>query len=271
MFFGQCIPHCPESKGEHDHMHEKNVTLLITGAVDSIPSAKIYLNSWSKYQDCTFMTFRLPYTPPYERFKGIREYQYATRYRPFQSQPRRACVVILDISEWIQHTEDEYLRLFLKYLHDENGFYCREYLMTVGRADEQSIRNFRLLAAEYLGGGQVVYDRTLCDRNALRDYLQKNYPLNEKAADRLAQIYLSRPIRSIDTVDTITHELLACVDNTKDRTVTVRMLTDWLKHRKNTKIHLFYSEEIQRFLQQRKPNADKEECNEKYSDNGLPR
>lgn len=252
-------------------MHNKNVTFLITGTADSIPSAKAFLSRRSQYRDCTILSFKLPYTPPYERFKGIREYQYATRYRPFQSQPRRSCVVILDVSEWIHHTEDDYIRLFLKYLHDENGFYCREYLLTVGKADEQSIRNLRLLAAEYLGGGQVVYDRTLSDRNALRDYLQKTYPLTENAADWLAQIYLTRPIRSIDMVNTITYELLACKENTKIRTVTLRMLTEWLKHRKDTKIHLFYGEEIQQFLEQRKPDADKEECNEKHSNNGLPR
>lgn len=252
-------------------MHNKNVTFLITGTADSIPSAKAFLSSRSQYQDCTILSFKLPYTPPYERFKGIREYQYATRYRPFQSQPRRSCVVILDVSEWIHHTEDDYLRLFMKYIHDENGFYSREYLLTVGKADERSIRNLRLLVAEYLGGGQVVYDRTLCDRNALRDYLQKTYPLTENAADWLAQIYLTRPIRSIDMVNAITHEFLACMENTKIRTVTLRMLTDWLKHRKDTKIHLFYGEEIQRFLEQRKPDANKEKWNEQYSDNGLPR
>ena len=218
---------------------DKSFTVFISGAPDSIQSARAYISN--RNPDRTVLSFKLPYTPPYEMFRGIRSYQYATRYRPFQSEPHRRCAMILDLSEWLGHENEDYLRVFFKFLHDETGFYDKEYILTAGEADERAIRGLRLLAAEYLPGGQILRDKTLCDPDALREHLEAHYPLESDAADYLARLYLRRPIPGPDRVRMLTDDLFNYLP---PGMIDVLMLTDRLERNPEAKINLFYGDEI---------------------------
>ena len=217
---------------------KKSFIFMVTGVPDSVQSARAYIRSCRP--DCTVFSYKLSYTPPYQSFNGIRMYQYVTRYRPFQSEPHRRCAMILDLSEWLGHENEEYLRIFFKFLHDESSFYHKEYILTAGEADERAIRSLYLLAAEYLPGGKILQDKTLRDPDALREYLEEHYPLETDAADYLARLYLRHPVSGLDKVRMLTDDLFGYLP---PGLIDVLMLTDRLERNPDAKINLFYGNE----------------------------
>lgn len=232
---------------------EKDFTILLTGTEDSTALARAYLEQTRENLE-TVIAFKLPYTLPFNRFTGIRQFQLLTKYRPFLSEPRTAAVVILDLSEWIGHEEEEYLRIFFCYLHDHRGFFKPEYILTLGRATKQEAQKIFCLASEYLRTGMMVEDRTLLDREKLSRYLKKKYPLEAAAADTLAGIYLQKEIPSLRRVQLLTEDLLLRANT--DRPASERQLAQTLP---DSKLSLFYGAGVKScFWEQKEMEGDNE-------------
>lgn len=200
---------------------KNDFVVFLCGVDDSMSLAQDFLTRTRK-EIPTVIPFKLLYTPPYQGFHGIRNYQLQTRYRPFRSHPRKEAVVILDLSEWLGHEQDDYLLYFLKYLHDAEGFYEPEFVVTTGCAAKEDVRKLYCLVSRYLGTGAVAEDRTLVDREALSAWLKAAYPMEREAAECLAEVLLRKPIPSLDWVQTITVELMQRVN--RKGTVTVQQL-----------------------------------------------
>ena len=198
---------------------KNNFIFYLTGAADSMSLARDFL---ARKELSTVIPFKLFYTPPYQRFYGIENYQLQSRYRPCRSDPHREAAVVLDLSEWRGHEQDDHLRCFLEYLHDAEGFYQPEFVITLGSADKEEIQKMYCLVSRYLGTGSVVEDRTLVDRGALSSWLKSAYPMEREAAECLAEVLLRKPIPSLDRVMTIAEDLMRRVD--RKGTVTVRQL-----------------------------------------------
>lgn len=187
---------------------KNDFVFYLTGAEDNMSLALNYLARTRK-GTATVIPFKLYYTPPYHSFRGVQRFQVQTRYHPFLSEPRKEAAVILDLSEWIGHEEGEdHLRCFLEYLHDAEGFYEPEYLVTLGKATKEAAWNLFCLVSQYLGTGSVVEDRTLMDRDALTAWLKNAYPLEQEAAEALAEVLLRKPIPSLTWVQAVMEDLL---------------------------------------------------------------
>ncbi|MCD8022336.1 MAG: hypothetical protein LUF30_04965, partial [Lachnospiraceae bacterium] len=119
-------------------MRDSKFTFFISGKKDNDRLALNYLKGIDG--DCRYLFFKLPYVLPYQRFDGIRRFQYAARYRPFSDSTVRRKTCILDLSEWVEHPGEEYLEIFLKFLHDYHGFFDFEYLITVSDFSKQDVR-----------------------------------------------------------------------------------------------------------------------------------
>lgn len=200
---------------------KNDFVVVLTGVEDSMSLARDFLARTRK-DIPTVLPFKLCYTPPYQRFLGIQSYQIQLQYRPFLSTPRKAAAVILDLSEWVGHEQEDYLRYFLEYLHDAEGFYEPEFVVTMGCSAKEDIRKLYCLVSRYLGTGAVVEDRTLVDRETLSAWLKAAYPIEREAAECLADVLLRKPIPSLDWVRTITVELMQRVN--RKGTVTVQQL-----------------------------------------------
>ena len=235
---------------------ENNFTILLTGVDDSETLARAYLERSGK-QIATIIPFKLPYTLPYNRFMGIQQFQLLNRYRPFLSEPNRtSAVVILDLSEWIGHEDEEYLTIFFRYLHDHSAtsFYKPEYILTLGSTTAKSAKKMYCLASEYLRLGAMVQDRTLQDRELLGKYLEKAYPLEAAAADTLAGIYLQKTIASLRHVRLMTEDLLSRL-NGDASPVTEKQLAQAVG---DSKLALFYGETVQACFRQQGELEEKE-------------
>jgi len=62
---------------------------------------------------------KLSYVLPYENFYELKAFQLRTNARAFK--PRYTYVAI-DLSEWLEHEEDEYFEISLKFFHDCSDF-----------------------------------------------------------------------------------------------------------------------------------------------------
>lgn len=166
-------------------MEHKSFTFLITGVRDNDCAVYNYAENGH------IVFFKLPYTPPYAEFQGIRGFQTAVRFRPFEHTTKYENSIAVNLSEWTEHADEEYLEIFMKYLHDfrDGGFY-KQFFFTIGdKARTQAEPLFRL-ATKYLSEGSFHEDDTLCSQKALSSYLLRHYRLDDGAAELAARILL---------------------------------------------------------------------------------
>ena len=89
--------------------------VLITGVKEN--DRYVYQDVGSE-KDITFFT--LEYKPPHQRFSGLKEFQKSMRFLPFVNHTQTDKYVAIDLSEWVEcnRWNEEYLEIFLKFLHD---------------------------------------------------------------------------------------------------------------------------------------------------------
>ena len=192
-------------------MPEKSFTLLALSGRDA---ARETLGALAKGGKT--LEFALNYTPPYEDFRGIRELQLAVR-RMGAFPPE---VLVIDITEWIGHEEEEYFEITAMYLHDHRDLWDLVFLVREHSAVECTMLFFTLRA--FLEG-QMTEDRTFADRETLAAYLTERQSVEPAAADRLAGILMSPGagmLRSYPRVNALLEEL------SRGGTVTEARLTE---------------------------------------------
>lgn len=184
-------------------MDKKKFTFLLTGREDNDVAAQYFVHSHGyREEKCVF--YKLRYAPPYENFRGIRDFERMTQYRPFTDPARKKAAVAIDLSEWITHEKEEYLEIFFKFLHDYNwSFYSFEYIFTVGAADREKAKELYKLASEYLCEGALVEDRTLSDEKKMTGYLEGMYSVAHTVAEKLAHILVSNEIKGYAQLKTV--------------------------------------------------------------------
>ena len=149
------------------------------------------------------LAFTLNYAPPYEDFRGIRELQLAVRR--MGAFPPEALVI--DLTEWVGHEEEEYFEAAAMYLHDHRDLWNFVFLARERDGADCAMLFFTLRA--FLDG-RMEEDRTFADRETLASYLAKQKPFAPDAADRLAGILLkpgARMLRSYPRVHALLEEL----------------------------------------------------------------
>ena len=62
--------------------------------------------------------YKLLYVLPYNTFNGIKNFQIATKYHPFEGTSDISMIVSVDLSEWIGHESEDYIKIFFKFLAD---------------------------------------------------------------------------------------------------------------------------------------------------------
>ena len=226
-------------------------TFYLTGQKDADSMFRLRLD-----RNC--LIFRLPYTPPYEKFPGIRAFQAAARFHPFQDEAVRARTAVVDLREWLGHEQEEYLEIFMKFLHDYRNFsfYDFSWVLTAGSADRAAVRDLFLLASCFLGRGRLEEDRLLTDSVQLAQYIAAAYPLQAAAARRCGEILTRNRIASLTQADAILSDLCeSCGGRKREKKLSAEQIfrTDAVH---DTLFWLFYEPDLRSWMEELQVKPD---------------
>lgn len=206
--------------------------------------------------------FKLRYVLPYSDFNGIMLFRHTCAYRPFRDAPVRARTVVIDLSEWKDHAAEEYLDHFFAYLHDYDGYYDFTYVFDLGTGDMRFANEINMLAALYLGKGEVLENRLGKDGRLLAEYIGTVYGVCENTSAKLAKLFNeSERLSGLTAIDSVMSDL---VESTKrhdiglDRTEP-RQLSSLLKSKcPDCKLLLFFGENVLRWQHEPTESIDKD-------------
>ena len=159
------------------------------------------------------LEFTMTYAPPYEDFRGIRDLQLALR--SMGAFPPETLVI--DLTEWIGHEQEEFLEIASMYLHDHRDLWNYVFIAREKTASDCGRLYFTL---RVFLEGRMEEDLTFADKDSLAAYLLRRKPITLNAADRLAGILLkpeARMFRSYPRVLTLLDELSAGGKITENR------------------------------------------------------
>ena len=134
---------------------------------------------------------KLLYTAPFERFEGLRELVLKTR----EAAGLNACyqgIAALDLSEWLGHEQEEYLKISLEFLHDHRKDW--RILFTFGAAGPDRILRLMQAAAPFLRPS-IRQLQLFRNEGLLQDYLTAQSPvlLQPRACDLLSKTLMASP------------------------------------------------------------------------------
>ena len=125
--------------------------------------------------------FRLRYTPPYETFHGIRRIQLLMQRTAAQEvQPALA----IDVSEWTDHTSEEYFDVTLRFLADHPGYHS---LFLMERTSDRRMQSMKEAIGLYFRA-ETAEDRCFDSPMEMRKYLSDSFDISPAAAAEVAKL-----------------------------------------------------------------------------------
>ena len=91
--------------------------------------------------------FRLRYAAPYEPFEELRELILRVREATGLRADYRG-IVALEVSEWLEHEQEEYFTVMLKFLYDHSRWWNP--VMVLSDGSERQLRRFMAACAMYM-------------------------------------------------------------------------------------------------------------------------
>ncbi|MBQ7929578.1 MAG: hypothetical protein IJ334_00960 [Clostridia bacterium] len=129
----------------------------------------------------TPVVFRLRYTPPYETFHGIRRIQLLLqRTAAHEVQP----ALVVDVSEWTDHTSEEYFDVTLRFLSDHPGYHT---FFLMERTSDRRQQNMKEAIDLYFRAG-ITEDRCFDSPVEMRKYLTDTFDVSPAAAAEIARL-----------------------------------------------------------------------------------
>jgi len=159
-------------------LNKNDFVLLVTGVTNNDEAVKCFLGG-----NAQVVSFKMRYTPPYDKFKELKSFQLKTKYRPFK--PRYEYVAV-DVSEWVGHEEEEYFETAMKFFHDHSDV---KYIFTVGSNSREAIQELYIKASMYMRGS-ITEDRTLIRSDELGKHIHSNYRIDKQSATFLADLFV---------------------------------------------------------------------------------
>ncbi len=226
--------------------HPNHFTLILTGTADSDYIAHQHLEEM-KAKNFTF--FPLRYTLPFHSFSAIGEFSKATQYQPFKDKPIREKVIVMDLTEWMGHEDEEYLEVFVKYLHDSPSFFQFSYLFLLNTDKEAEAWPMFLLLSRYLATGRMKQATFQPRSGSLTTDLCMSYPLEPSLGQQLAEILGGEPL-SKPQMDIILRDLIYLTREVKGQPLSEAQVL-YSKNLTATKLYLFYEKEVRLWAQSR--------------------
>ena len=127
------------------------------------------------------LLYHLRYIPPYEPFGEIKKLQLLMHRK---AKENLQCALTVDLTEWLDHTSEEYFTVTLRFLADFSDEYQPQFLLT--NASEKHIQRV-LIHLQYFYTVHRVYDRCFENIGETQKYLACNCNIAMATAKELAQ------------------------------------------------------------------------------------
>lgn len=230
----------------------KEFTLILTPGMQG--NDKIVLDFVrEKYGDVPCSFYRLSYAPPYQKdWKGIVDYENLCRYHPFSdvSQER---IIIIDLQEWVPegHIQEEFLRIFFMYLHDQRSSYFDiKYVFTAGGYEEEDVKELIILLSQYFQKKSIKTSRIFRDKKQLGQYLSENHKkISKELIVKIAGMLIEakEKISGISQVDSLLAELENSIPDMQEK-IDEKLLVQRAKQVRASGLYMLYTEEMERIL-----------------------
>lgn len=239
---------------------EKAFTFFLTGKEDNDTAAENYVRDHG-YNGAKCVQYKLEYTPPYEKFTGITDFERMTQYRPFRDPIQKNAVAIIDLSEWVGHEKEQNLEIFYKFLHDYDwSFYRYEYIFTVGKADRTQIKELYTLADEYLYEGEIKEDRTMISQKEMAKYLRAQFPVDRVLAEKLSYIFISGQIKGYPQLNTVMEDFVRRMQCREGKVLSKRQAGKLLSHLEGSKMETLFEKYVIEWREEYVEEIDKGEA-----------
>ena len=190
-------------------------TLLLTYGKDGVPD----LSTLSQKEPAHL---KLSYKEPFEQFTGIMMLQLCLRKALLRGS---FDTVVIDISQWADHQDEDYFHIFCKYLHDHT--LNKKLYFTISQKEQYCKDKLFFALRDYLPGDQKE-DRTLIDAALLKEYLHCQVSISSEAAAHLSELIAEESCGELCSYlkiyDLLT-ELQAAADGKK---ITQKTINDYL-------------------------------------------
>lgn len=190
-----------------------NFVLLVSGVKDNDRLVKQVTENDSP------IYYRSRYVPPYGEFKELRNLLLRVKSVADINEEN---TIAIDLSEWVGHESEDYLTVMLKYLHDQRDHW--KYVFTASNYSKNEIKRLYMHMKMYMSG-HIIEDITFRNAECLEQYIKKNYLVEDKAAQMIAQCFFRReaePFRGFEMLESVLSELERM---SQGREITTRMVS----------------------------------------------
>lgn len=202
--------------------------------------------SWSFYS----LAYSLPYE---ENWEGIKNYEKICRYHPFTDESKEKAIII-DLKEWIPKSrlQEDFINIFLMYLHDQQSYFDLRYVFTVGGYDEKEVRELIILLSQYFEKGCVEISRVFTSVEELEHYiLRKHKRISTELADKIASMVIESDVKisGISQIDSLLSGLENSISNTQ-AIIDEKLLAINEKQVKTSGFYMLYEEEMKKMIRE---------------------
>lgn len=181
-------------------LKQQNCFTLLVSSGNDIPK-----NSLSQLTSNTVsLYFRLPYTPPYEQYNGLRKLLLQIRKKSNSEIPE---TLVIDLTEWLEHDKDEFFDITVKFLYDHKDIY--NYIFVIRNCDQRKYNALFVKIRTFMPGN-ITKDLTFTDEQHLEKYISCSCKIDSKALKLLSAIIMhdsADQLRSYTVIDNLTDEL----------------------------------------------------------------
>ncbi len=205
-------------------------TLLITGSANNDLAAEKAAAS-----GVYIVHHKLAYVAPYEKYDELRKLQLKVRHSPC-AVGKKICAAI-DISDWIDHEEEDYFVASVKYFHDHTD--RMNFMFTVGECDMARVQKMYVKLRTYMRGAMSV-DETFMKVEALAAHIGERTN-DTDAAVLLAQVLMEDAMKPLRTYPAVKSICLDIEDMNAKGIITLEDVKAYLSS-ENSLIHLMNKE-----------------------------
>lgn len=175
--------------------------------------------------------YKLPYTPPCDRFEGLRNMICAIREKTGLRADFRG-VVAIEATEWLGHEQEQYFEAVVKYMADHPGNWCwilNQCTQAQERSFEAACKRFCVTRRERLD----LFSQEAVLAGILEGlFASCDKCLTPEAGETLARALMDKRLvrsRSLDLLSRVTEEMLDLADKAPQitREQVQEYLSDW--------------------------------------------
>lgn len=196
---------------------DKDFTLLIKDSSDNTPVMKLIGN------DANFFCYKLHHILPYETYNGIKKFQLS--YHRTGMFCKNYVYAVIDITEWIEHSEEEFFDITLKYLYDHRADI--KYIFVVNGFSYEECMPLYIKLRCYMNG-TLEKDKTFETALNLSDYIKNNFSLAENEAVLLSELLTENEMKSLQNYSAVEALINDVKAHSMRRTITMSSIIDFL-------------------------------------------